>query len=284
MIYSINRTTHFSLELLKNYQQGIVHSVYRKTINLAFDGQLLALQANHSPLSPISLITELDTAQMEALHVSAGNKVIVSKNKITIIGDKENYSFKHSTAAIYETRFTPEISASDIYKLKTTIRTVISNVNTNGMDLIFNNKIDANSPLPFVVAGKRIEEAKLLFIKNKYTESAAELTRIIGLGSGLTPSGDDFLCGMLAGIQVVNADAHPFTLALKDSILAHLQDTVDVSAAFLACALQNQFSLAVNNIGTLPSPEKMQESFLAIGHSSGIDTLCGIYFSLNLFE
>ncbi len=284
MIFSINKTTQYILALFKQSSQGVVHSVYRKTINLSFNGQLVALQACHSPLSPISLITELDTAQMEALDISTGNKVIVSKNKITILGNSENYSFKHSTAVIYDTTFVPNLETETVESLRYTIKCVISDVNTNGMDLIFNNAITEASPLPFIVAKKRIDDGTSFFDNKNFEDAAKEFVRLIGLGSGLTPSGDDFLCGMLAGIQILNLQAHPFSVYLKALIKEHLNDTVDVSAAFLSCALENQFSLAVNSLGRLPSYIETKENFLAIGHSSGIDTLCGVYFALNLFK
>ena len=284
MIFSINKTTHYILTLFQQAQQGIVHSVYRKTINLSFNGQLVAIQACHSPLSPISLITELSTAQMQELDISVGNKVIVSKNKIIILGNSEHYAFKHSTATIYDTKFCPEVDKGTLPFLTSSIHSVIADVDTNGMDLIFSDKLTDASPLPFIVANQRIVDAKELFDQGNYEGSVKELIRLIGLGSGLTPSGDDFLCGMLAGSQILNNQNHPFIVLLKEHIGQHLQDTVDVSAAFLSCALQNHFSLAVNSLGQNPSYEDMKENFLAIGHSSGIDTLCGVYFILTLFK
>ena len=284
MNLSIKQTTAYAINTLAEYKQGSVHSVYRRTVNLSFNGQLLALQADHSPVSPISFITALDSDGMEALNISAGDQVILSKNKITIIGNHENYSFRYGQAEVFNTGFAPDLNYEETHQLRTTIWNVLSQVNTGGLDLVFNGKLCEDSPLAIQAAGKRIESGRELLHAGAYNEAAKELTRLIGLGSGLTPSGDDFLCGVLAGLRILKLDKHDFCIQLKSAISKHLGDTIDISAAFLACALQNEFSLAVNSLGGIPSAEEMKESFLAIGHSSGMDTLCGVYFVLDTFK
>ena len=52
-----------------------VHSVYRKTINLQSGDLLLALQTAGSPLSPISLITDLSEAGMDAQKAVPGMEI-----------------------------------------------------------------------------------------------------------------------------------------------------------------------------------------------------------------
>ena len=85
-----------------------------------------------------------------------------------------------------------------------------------------------------------------------------------------------------SGLFLSGKNTHPLTGFLKTEIREHLTDTIDISAAFLSCALEEQFSLPVNRLCTLPSPEEIRTQFQAIGHSSGMDTLCGILFSLSL--
>ena len=156
-----------------------------------------------------------------------------------------------------------------------------------------------------VAAKKKIEQCTRLYRNKEYTETGIELARLIGLGIGLTPSGDDFLCGVLAGLLLTGQTESTFAKSLRKTIAEHLNDTVDVSAAFLHCALKGQFSLAVNHLLVNTGCESPQdtsyvkcnpqitlgianvpaitENFLAIGHSSGTDTLCGILYALELF-
>ena len=110
---------------------------------------------------------------------------------------------------------------------------------------------------------------------------------------------------MLAGLILTGQTESTFAKSLRKTIAEHLNDTVDVSAAFLHCALKGQFSLAVNHLLVNTGCESPQDTsyvkcnpqitpgianvpaitknFLAIGHSSGTDTLCGILYALELF-
>lgn len=280
----INQTTAFAIDILSHYTQGIVHSVYRRTINLSFNGQLLALQADCSPVSPISFITSLSSSEMENLNIAIGDLVVVSKNKLTIVGNHENYSFRYGQAKVHKTHFSPDLRYDEVEQIRTTIQQILKDSNTNGFDLIFNGTLNEDSPLAIQVAEKKIEILKNHLNEARFLEAAEEAVKLIGLGSGLTPSGDDFLCGLLAGSIMLQKEQYIFINQLKTAIKEHLNDTIDISAAFLSCALQNEFSLAVNSLGTLPSYLDMRKSFLAIGHSSGIDTLCGVYFALDILR
>ncbi|MCD7993626.1 MAG: DUF2877 domain-containing protein, partial [Clostridia bacterium] len=101
-------------------------------------------------------------------------------------------------------------------------------------------------------------------------------------GIGLTPSGDDFLCGVLAGLILRGKENHPFALSLRREITSRRFDTNDISRAFLDCSVQCHFSPAVNSLADLPSSEGILKVFSAIGHSSGIDTLCGVAYGLSI--
>lgn len=135
-----------------------------------------------------------------------------------------------------------------------------------------------------LAAKKHIHLTDELCRLGDYPEAAVRLSRLLGLGIGLTPSGDDFLCGVLAGLHMAGNDSHPFTQRLRSELANRLSDTIDISAAFLSCALDQQFSLAVNRLYRLPTAEEILASFEEIGHSSGTDTLCGILWSLTHFQ
>ena len=88
------------------------------------------------------------------------------------------------------------------------------------------------------------------------------------------------MCGVLAGLILCGGNRHPFAQALKEDIGLRLADTNEISAAFLRCALEGQFSQAVNSLSRLPGREEISADFSAIGHSSGMDTLSGILYLL----
>ncbi|WP_207663105.1 DUF2877 domain-containing protein [Clostridium sp. Marseille-P2415] len=115
-----------------------------------------------------------------------------------------------------------------------------------------------------------------------YDRAADELIHLIGLGIGLTPSGDDFLCGVLAGLTLSGNWDHPFASILREKITANLHNTNDISRTFICCALSSHFSKPIKDLIPPSSPGEILASFEAVGHSSGIDSLCGIYYALSL--
>ena len=111
---------------------------------------------------------------------------------------------------------------------------------------------------------------------------ADTLCQLIGLGIGLTPSGDDFLCGFLAGLRLSLSESDRFRQILEKKICSHLNRTNEISAAFLHCAVLGQFSAPIHLlINPDITVEQIYRAFSDIGHSSGVDTLCGISTALS---
>lgn len=282
MDYAINKVSHYIETIFRHVHSGTVHSVYRKTINLTAAGQIAALQAADSPLSPISFISALSSSDMEKLSVKKGNSVRFFPDRFMIQTDDGLHQFFYEHADKYDLLLPGSLSSSSCLELAKNIAAVLNRANTGGLDILFGNYTNDDIPLLFLAAKQFITKSTSLFHEGQFTKAAEELSHLLGLGIGLTPSGDDFLCGLLAGLRLTGQENTDFARTLKAEISKRLTDTLDVSAAFLTCALENQFSLAVNHLYTVPSSEKIWNSFSEIGHSSGMDTLCGILYALQL--
>ena len=94
---------------------------------------------------------------------------------------------------------------------------------------------------------------------------------LIGLGPGLTPSGDDYLGGMLIALHALARDAQAGALWrwLQPRLAAA---TSAISAAHLAAAAEGEGHEALHQVlqGTAP-PSALD----AVGHCSGWDALAG---------
>lgn len=285
MIYKIKTISSLAYKILKSCANGQVHSVYRKTINLQFSGQLVSIQTAASPISPLSLITELDEYAMEHLSISKEHPVISYNRKIVIQTSHQNVIFDFEDSSIFDS----ELHASSA-SYKQLLKPALECSASNGfLPIFFPQAIERNPSysdqfLVNMAAQNRISACTSAFHHSDYEKAASELIHLIGLGIGLTPSGDDFLCGILAGLTLSNNLDHPFTLEFKNQLMNHLENTNDISRAFLNCALQSHFSEAVKKIPSAASPSELLTPFEAIGHSSGIDTLCGIYYISTLFN
>jgi len=110
---------------------------------------------------------------------------------------------------------------------------------------------------------------------------AAEVATLLGLGPGLTPSGDDYLGGMLMGLRLFGraADAEVLWAWLAPRLAA---GTSLISAAHLAAAAEGEAHEALHACidalagGALRAWPARLASLASIGHCSGWDGLAGV--------
>lgn len=108
---------------------------------------------------------------------------------------------------------------------------------------------------------------------------------LIGLGPGLTPSGDDMLTGALAALysnqKLLALNRYPLILPDFQSLLTL---TTSVSCSYLDSAARGQFSTPlVRLMGRLAhsrDSETAIRDLLGHGHTSGADTLLGLVTGL----
>lgn len=286
MISVITDTSTYADDFMCQCSSGTVHSVYRKTINIQAQGQLLALQSAASPLSPVSLMTNLTAGQLEALHIEPGQAVRFSRDSIEVICSGNPSIFRYSPSLIYRSELSGFSAGSSPDILKSRVQMAVSRSEGGGFRQLFSSCAwkEGDESLVLSAAMEQMSRCRLLLRTNAYMEAARTLARLIGLGIGLTPSGDDFLCGVLASLTLCRLTDHPFARSLAAQLEGHLSDTNDISGTFLRCALQNQFSQTVCRLWDLPPADEILHSFEAVGHSSGTDTLCGILYALDLAD
>lgn len=283
--FLISQTSSYTKEFCHSITAGKIHSVYNKTINILADSQILALQTKKSPLSPISLITKLNADDFNTLCIAVDDEVLFENEKIIVNTRCDTYLFSYCDAETIDLDLT-QADLKDSCRLASSIQIVLNYCQCGGFSEFFKDQGDISSSNHFLIlnaAKTRLSECSE-FLQNKDFQNAADcITRLIGLGIGLTPSGDDFLCGFLAGLILTKKDTCHFADILKHNINNNLKNTNEISAAFLDCAAKGQFSLAVNSLKGNPSPAQIYDSFREIGHSSGMDTLCGVLFALKHF-
>lgn len=108
--------------------------------------------------------------------------------------------------------------------------------------------------------------------------------KAIGLGAGLTPSGDDFLCGLLAVTYL--ADATAFA-EIATAIRGDLPATTRVSQDYLRLACDGIFSPLICCMlralveGSREALADATRHLLAHGSSSGMDTMAGIAWGVH---
>lgn len=116
-------------------------------------------------------------------------------------------------------------------------------------------------------------------------DPAAGVAALVGLGPGLTPSGDDVLCGMLLVLGALDPPAHG---ALAAAVRDALHRTTALSATLLRDALEGYavppvldlLAAARRGPGAGPDLATLARAVTRVGHSSGSDLLVGVRTAL----
>ena len=113
--------------------------------------------------------------------------------------------------------------------------------------------------------------------------TADDVARIIGRGDGLTPLGDDVLCGWLA----IHRAAGVATPEVDAAVRAGARRTTLLSATLLDCALHGEvlpeFAAYVAALGTADEPDRAAR-LAAVGHTSGAGLLHGARLALTALQ
>jgi Protein of unknown function (DUF2877) len=109
---------------------------------------------------------------------------------------------------------------------------------------------------------------------------------LIGLGSGLTPTGDDFLVGFLTGLRCMTdkkGERFKFLSALNKLVIRLSWNTNDISRTYLYHAAHGQVSSKLATlIEAIATGEvydrllQIAEEAMLVGHSSGLETVTGL--------
>jgi hypothetical protein len=127
---------------------------------------------------------------------------------------------------------------------------------------------------------KRLSGARRDFQAAVQTGSPAQIAKtaqnLIGLGVGLTPSGDDYLTGWLA----VHASSGRTMPSLEAAIADSLERTTKVSQLYIKAALDGEFAWPVRELCRAMSADDVvtpaAKTMMDHGATSGQDTMTGM--------
>ena len=145
-------------------------------------------------------------------------------------------------------------------------------------------------------ATRKISQAirKLVQATRNYDLAAIPAAgELIGLGSGLTPSGDDLLVGYLIGLWCTvrkKNDRRNFVTKLGWAIIDLSQGTNDISRTYLFHAARGQVTSHLMELAHAISqgeePDQLidtAEVTMSMGHTSGMDAVTGLLLGLTVW-
>jgi len=273
--------------LFEQGANGEVHSAYRHTVNVRCGDALISLQPNGVPMTPISVTLDLNEEQFAAIQAQQGDLVILGSHGIILW----NQALSRKGAECVDFRLQQSCPAISAQALELIARALKRTAGESGFgDLVCQVWTGEEGSLSRCASYGRQSMAELVDAARagQWQQAAHLAAGLIGLGDGLTPSGDDFCVGLLAGTLLLREreQMKKWYDELCVSVNRGAGGTNDVSRAFLEAACGGRFSqplLALLEALAAGAPlEEPLEQLLRVGHSSGADTLGGLWLALSL--
>ena len=261
---------------------GRIHSVFERVINiLGNDGELYSLTTTALDSGPLSL----RLAPFPPVGSLGAGEAATLRNGLLWAG---NWSVDFSRAESWRGQLPPFPAAAVLAKSLPVLADCICQQGcAGGMRdfLIPSESADVMSRCLAQRAG-----ALLTALANgDWTAADAAVARLLGLGTGMTPSGDDFCWGL---VTVMNMPHGPFSAAYRqfgERLAVNAAGrTTDLSAAMLRQAASGRVRERVLKLlqalaaGEEPVIRAAAGAVLEIGALSGTDQAVGIYAGLDL--
>lgn len=260
-----------------------VHSSFKNTINLNYRNTLISLQHKDLMLTPMSICLDLTPSEFRNICFDRSNIVYI-KNRTLYINE---VSFEMSHTKQRNLQLTENFNKMEVQNLQKELNHYLLNLDRNGEMIKVFQMLNNYSVNKLSLLGEYFYRVFKKFSSTRINDLYEQLHELIGVGEGLTPSGDDFLCGLIASTYFINTkDMMSLRLFFKEMLPLHMNKTTDISRAYLLNALDGRFMEGLVRIyeSSLKKEDVVQilNEISGMGHSSGTDFLLGLNFGLKL--
>jgi hypothetical protein len=279
--------------------EASIHSVFRSAINLKFENRwdLLTIVASRETDLPqgIRVDTPLDFTFEDLLineRVTCRSGILhFEKSALMIDLRKAELWECNLTALQFETKNT---------KARNAWRVAWNLLNecqlTSASEVVAENLLHPQDNNRSVLLHRMAEgiEALLGTASSYDRQVSPAVSSLIGLGSGLTPAGDDILVGFITGLKCCmgnDINRTEYISNLARTLIAHSHKTTTVSRTYLYHAAHGQVSRNLAELAEAiskgwSSQQVIERTSTAMtaGHTSGMDTVTGLLFGLAAWE
>ena len=285
--------------------EGEVHSVFQRACNIRLaDGSLVALLAPDLPRTPWALrLAEAVSSFREFCF--PGMRVVGTERALTFPDSGVNVRLDRARPWTEDSvpPFSPERARIVSGLLETFLarqRGTGGPKDPGGSVSLFNAAGSFGAGLERSMKRSCMDAAQELAagFRTLHAKAALEAAeRLLGVGPGLTPAGDDFIVGALAGLACLetrDTRRAAFSADFRKGVRFLAKPATNgIAFLFIDCAAQGLFAETVADLGrhaarsdlNAPSVEFFPAAsrLLSFGATSGEDTLHGLLCSLKCF-
>lgn len=279
--------------------EASVHSVFQSALNLRLDngtGLLTLLVSGEGDLPQGLRLDTPDNFSFESFNI--GERVVCTERLLHF--ESSSLTVQLSGARLWKC----DLPALEFDGADPAVSAAWSSVwealnrrqKRSGAEIVARDLFSLGNSTQTVVSRKSGEAVRdLLDATQRSTlKDDSSVRALIGLGSGLTPSGDDLLAGYVAGLWCSVRDKSEraqFIAVLGETIIRLSHKTNDISRTYLYHAVRGQVGSRLANLAESicrgEDPERLldlAEAAMRIGHSSGMDTVTGLLLGLLAWE
>jgi len=282
-----------ALGILKTDRVGHVAAVFERSFYAAFHREWICFGTESLPMGPLNVRTSAPEDVIRTGRDFGMNDPVRSSAGLLRIG--REIAFGLGNAVVWDPPEAPSWTAARVKAGLDALGRLVKPGADGGLGgfvradwpLIARDRVDAAARRHIDVLCLAAEHA-FRDVSPEFSEIDGAATALLGLGPGLTPSGDDFLGGMLIALHILKGQA--LRAALNLSIERHAgQRTNAISFAHLRAAGAGAGHEALHEVLNclLGAHTDMLPAHLSaiddIGHSSGWDALAGMCVTLRAY-
>lgn len=285
MIFALTGDRHFLERLNDGNMTGYVHSVFKRTINMMSlnDGHLYTFACKEIDNAPNTLV--LNCATMENLPAAVNDR-IYSDGRVIWIGSAQGISF--SEALPWETKLPDYPQKTDGIKKNSAY--VEQRIREGGKAGGIKPLVNQTTPFEQEIRVMLTKNTELLgfhLATGDLSKALGCAQSLLGLGPGLTPSGDDYLTGMIAVFMVNDHPIPEFQQFGRDVAMLAKTATNVISYSAIEQASNGKVRESISQLITflLTGEEEFLNAIdevLKIGSSSGTDIALGIVAGIEI--
>jgi hypothetical protein len=288
-----------SIGLTANYRIayggiGKIHSVFEHVINIILLDHLISIVGTNVGMGPLNIVINIPDDLDFTLILKKGDPISLDEDinvgDSLIIISMEGVQLWEPSVNLKERILSNNTILDNIEILRETALAsdkhggfgeLIGSAKTNEFEISKENKF---GPIAKYAAPHILSLLEAISLE-RYDDILQSSNKIVGLGPGLTPSGDDMLIGMMVAMFYIseNKEISLDVKQINNEIISGITGrTTLISEEFLREAAMGRvnepIAILMDNILSADKKEIVESvaNVLSIGSSSGVDTIFGI--------